>query len=228
MDAYNLVEISNVIYEHTKHQIQKRKYRITQFLSNEINEDEPVQQILKQSDLEHQQMYYQHLMEIEKRYDRYIDSLNHIAEIIPSNMESANVIAVYDRIISSWQLLLNINYECRLDLSKLPDVEEEEHRMEGAWQSSQQAFASQLKVYIWLLIVVVGSAYFIVRGVLFVGGMTKILTEETQAFKLWLQLKQDIDNIHCDLIVFTDLVHDTVEYVKSMWVEKKLQALENM
>lgn len=245
MDETSLVEISNVIYNHTWLQIHKRKDRIKQFLSTKINK-EPIQQILKQSGLEYQQQYYSHLMEIEKNYDKYIDSLNHMAHIIPTS-SSNDIIATYNRVISSWQLLLSINDQCRLNIRALPDVADEEHRMEGTLKSSQQAFGTQLKAYIWftlclciialtgigsaltrLLVVVIGSVYFMIRGVLFVSDTTRILTKETENLKLWLQLKREIDNIHYDLLGFTELVHDTIECVKSMWVEKKLQRLEIM
>ncbi|GAN02901.1 hypothetical protein MAM1_0030c02351 [Mucor ambiguus] len=246
MEESNLAEISNVIYNHTWHQIHKRKNRITQFLLAKINK-EPVQQILEQNELEHQQTYYRHLMEIAKCYDRYVDNLNHIAQITPSTPTSTDIIALYDKVISSWQLLLSINDECRLNISDLPDVADKEHCMQEALKNSQQAFGTQLKAYIWftlclciltltgigstwtrLLVVVAGSLYFIIRGVLFVCATTRILTEGTEDLKLWLQLKQEIDNIHHDLIGFTELVHDTIECVKFMWVEKKLQRLEIM
>lgn len=233
MDESNLVEISNVIYNHTWLQIHKRKDRIKQFLSAKINK-EPIQKILKQSGLEYQQEYYSHLLEIEKSYGKYVDSLNHMAHIIPTSSPN-NIIAAYNRVISSWQLLFCINDQCRLNIRALPDVADEEHRMEGALRSSQQAFGTQLKAYIWftlclciivltgvgsnftrLLVVVIGSVYFMIRGVLFVSDTTRILTRETEDLKLWLQLKQEIDNIHHDLLGFTELVHDTIECVKSM------------
>ncbi|KAK4513705.1 Homeobox protein tos8 [Mucor velutinosus] len=191
-------------------------------------------------------MYYQHLKEIEKSCNRYIDSLNHIAQIMPTSC-STDIITAYDRVISSWQLLVSINDECRLNISALPDVANEERRMEGALKSSQQAFGAQLKTYIWftlclcitvltgigsnvtrLLVIAVGSVYFIIRSVLFVCATTRILTKETEDLILWMQFKQEIDNIHHDLIGFTELVHDTIECVKSMWVEKRQQWLEVM
>ncbi|CAO3655772.1 unnamed protein product [Mucor fragilis] len=95
MDESNLVEISNVIYNHTWLQIHKRKDRIKQFLSAKINK-EPIQKILKQSGLEYQQEYYSHLLEIEKSYGKYVDSLNHMAHIIPTSSPN-NIIAAYNR-----------------------------------------------------------------------------------------------------------------------------------
>ncbi|KAG1120911.1 hypothetical protein G6F42_012652 [Rhizopus arrhizus] len=246
MDESSLVEVSNVIYNYTWDQIHKRKDKIKYFLSTKINK-EPIQQILEQSGFKHHQMYYVHLLEIEKSYEKYIDSLNAMAQIIPSSSSSTDTIAAYDRVISSWKLLANVNDNCSLDIPALPNVTDKEYCMGNALKSFQDAIGKQLRIYIWftlclcfivitgigskmtrLLVVLFGSVYFMIRVVLFVCDTSRILAEEVEHMKVWLQLKQEINSIHQDLFGLTELLHDTIECVKSMWVEKKLQRMETM
>ncbi|KAF1801772.1 hypothetical protein V8B55DRAFT_1444287 [Mucor lusitanicus] len=242
MNHTNLVEISTVVYNHIWYQVHIRKNKIKHLLSTRVNE-EPTQQMLKQSEHEYQQTYYRHLMEIEKSYDRYISSMNHMAEVIPSTPpDSTDTIALYDRVIDGWLLLLSINDQCRTSIKALPDVADEEHHMEEALKSFQLAFGKQLQVYMYFtlclcvivltgigpnwarsLMVVAGSAYFITSAASFVGETARVRAKETEKLKVWLQLKQEIDNIHHDFIGLTGLIHDTIECVKTMWVEKKQQ-----